>query len=263
MNHAEFSASLCDPARPVPSGLRVRAGASLEQRFAIHRNNTLVRLVDALGDTYPVVQTLVGESFFRALGREFVRQHPPASPVLTLYGAEFTRFVRGHEAAAALPYLGDVAELEWLRQACLHAANARPLSVETLATCAQDPGRLATTRWHLHPSVGILQSRHPVVSLWTAHQHAGAEAIVYALQAIDHSRGESALVIRADWDVLVLPVSAPEAMFVAGLVAGRTIPEAAADAQAHAVSLDLPTVLAMLMQLGAFVEPVLPSELDA
>ena len=43
-----FSYALLEPSAPVPAELVVRNGGDLAQRFAVHRNNTLVSLVDAL-----------------------------------------------------------------------------------------------------------------------------------------------------------------------------------------------------------------------
>lgn len=69
----DFAAALLDPARPAPAGLTSWNGSDPAQRFAVYRNNVTVSLIDALADTFPVVQALVGVDFFRTMAREFVR----------------------------------------------------------------------------------------------------------------------------------------------------------------------------------------------
>ena len=48
----------------------------------------------------------------RAMAREFVRAHPPSSPLLFLYGQEFPAFMETFEPARSIPYLADVARIE-------------------------------------------------------------------------------------------------------------------------------------------------------
>ena len=47
----------------LPSGLCSANGSDVAQRFGIYRNNVLSACTQALADTFPVCQTLVGEAF--------------------------------------------------------------------------------------------------------------------------------------------------------------------------------------------------------
>ena len=82
-------------------------------RLAIYRNTCMSTLVNALRSSFPAVQRLVGTDFFEAGARDFIRLRPPASAYLNDYGADFPQFLRQFAPAAGVPYLGDVAELEW------------------------------------------------------------------------------------------------------------------------------------------------------
>ncbi len=130
-------------------------------------------LIDALADTFPVVQDLVGEVFFRAMAGVFVRQAPPRSAVLAEYGEDFPAFIGHFGPAHGVPYLADVARLERLRVRAFHAADAEPLTPERIARALEDPERLPALQVLCHPSVGVLGSRYAVVSLWAAHQGRG------------------------------------------------------------------------------------------
>ena len=82
-----FAAALLPANAEAPRGLHGRNRSDAGQRFAIHRNNVMSSLVRALEDGFPVTRLLVGEEFFRAMARDYVRAQPPRSPVLLEYGA--------------------------------------------------------------------------------------------------------------------------------------------------------------------------------
>lgn len=72
-----FAHALMTPADEPPlfegRSARVRAGLD------IYRNNVFYSLGQALGDIYPVIKALVGDEFFGAMAREFVRAGPRRS----------------------------------------------------------------------------------------------------------------------------------------------------------------------------------------
>ena len=82
-------------------------------RLRIHRNTMLGALINALALTYPAIQRLVGEDFFAQVAREFILADPPRAALLTGYGAGFPDFLASYRLLDGLPYLPDVARLEW------------------------------------------------------------------------------------------------------------------------------------------------------
>ena len=103
MSVATFAAALLNPAAPCPSGLVTWNGSDAAQRFGVYRNNVTVSLIEALADTFPVVQQLVGDAFFRVMAGEFARQSPPTSPVLAWYGDAFADFIVAFTPATGVP----------------------------------------------------------------------------------------------------------------------------------------------------------------
>ena len=240
-----FADSLLQPEAPCPAGLKTWNGSDPAKRFAVYRNNVVVSLVDALADSFPVVQALVGEDFFRAMAAEFARGNPPRSPVLAWYGAGFADFVENFPPAAGLPYLADVARLEWLRVEAWHAADADPLPLAEIGALLADDAALSALRLALHPSLRVLRSAHPVVSLWSAHQAADTAA---ALGAIDFTE-EAALVLREGLDVGIQRIEAGAAEFVDKLLQGAALGEAAAAAGPF----DLAATLGLLLSSSAVI----------
>ena len=247
-DQSTFSAALLDDEAAVPPGLTSWNGSDPGQRFAVYRNNVVVSLIDALADTYPVVQELVGEEFFRAMARAFARSRPPTSPVMAHYGDGFAAFIETFPPVAALPYLADVARLEWRYVEAYHAADAAPIAPDAVARLLSDEAALPATRFALHPSLAVLQSPHAVVSLWAAHQ--GTDADV-SIAAIDLDTQESAVVARVGLAVQVLRVRPGAAAFIAAL--GRKVALGAATEAAIAADpeFDLADTLGLLIRSGA------------
>src|SRR5215470_16374918 len=183
-----FADAVRDASLRVPEPIRGAARSTSERRFGVYRNNVAVGLVAALAERFPVVQRLVGEDFFRAMARAYVTQEPPRSPVLLHYGVTFPVFIEGFAPARAIPYLGDVARLEFARGRAYHAADAAPVADAEIASVPAE--QLADMHVTLHPSMSVVGSCHPIVSIWEAHRD--PEAIVPVQSWI----GETALVSR-------------------------------------------------------------------
>jgi hypothetical protein len=228
----------------LPPGMTARRPDETARRFAVYRNNVVHGLTQAMRRRYPVVERLVGTEFFRALAPLYLTADPPSTAVLIRWGAAFPEFLAGFPPLAGLPYLPDVARLEWLRGIAFHAADAPPLAAGRLAA-ETDPARL---RPGLHPSVGLLRSRHPVVTIWRVNQPGAEPAPVYLDAA------ETALVLRDRTDgVPVMALSAGDAAFVAALKSGQSLLAATSAAVAAAPGHTPADILGLLFTAGALV----------
>lgn len=243
MNYqASFALALLDPARDCPIGLKTWNGSNPAARFAVYRNNVVVSQIEALADTFPVTQELVGEEFFRAMARVFIQAHPPRSRILSWAGATFPNFVESFPPAAVVPYLADVARLEMHRVRAYHARDVSIQDVQILGGVLTDPDRLLTLRLTLHPSVHLLQSRFAVCSLWAAHQGA------LSLSTVDPFVAEAALIFRRGLDVEVRRLSAAAGYFIQQLQAGESLAFATSEAGRRDDEFDLATVMATLIR---------------
>lgn len=241
---SRFAGAVLAARLSVPDDVRRDRASPSERRFAVYRNNVKASLAAALAARFPVVQRLVGDEFFTAMAVVFVERHPPRSPVLAEYGASFALFLERFEPAADLPYLPDIARLEWARHVAFHGGDAAPIDIGPLA--ALSPEQIGTTILGLHPTAAVIRSAWPIVSLWTTNAHDDTPRA----PAADWT-GETALVTRPHLDVLVhrLPSGADTMMAaLAGGIALGAAAEAAAQAQQ---GFDLPATLSMLFGAGA------------
>src|SRR5262245_24680154 len=123
-----FADALLDPEQPPPAGLGAPASVDPRRRFAVHRNNMVAGLVQALAARFPAVEKIVGAEFFNGMARAFVLAHPPRSPLLAHYGDVFPDFIDAFAPAGEVAYLGDVARIEAARTGAYHHAYPTPVS---------------------------------------------------------------------------------------------------------------------------------------
>src|SRR6185295_14130937 len=123
------------------------------ERIAVYRHTMLTNYRNALGATYPVVRELTGMPFFNAAVDAFVLAHPATGGDLNVYGAAFPVFLATYPDAPQLPYLPDVARLEWAMDEAHRAADSEGDAQRTLATLAAIPAdEVALRRFMLDPS---------------------------------------------------------------------------------------------------------------
>jgi putative DNA-binding protein len=233
-----FMSLMRRPPIRVPEPSHAATRPSTERRHGMHRHHATGGLVAALAERFPVVQRLVGEEFFRGMARAFVTQEPPRSPVLLQLGATFPAFIDGFDPTVAIPYLGDVARLELARSRAAHAADAASLSDDDLATCPA--AELADMRVVLHPSISVVASRHPIVSIWEAHHDADATVPVQSWSA------ETALVARPFHAVDLWRLPPGGGAFLTALARGMTVAQATKTARDADRTFDLDANLAVL-----------------
>lgn len=242
--------------RAVVSGDPSAIGAGIQgdglapaARLRIYRNHYLVTLAEALAATYPVVARLVGERCFAGLAREFVMLSPPNGPCLFEYGGGFPLYLAAVPTLHTLPYLPDVARLEWAINAASHAPDAPALSVATLARLPNSC--FAGLAFTLHPSSRIVASRYPIDRIWRANQAGADPEETIALDA-----GGARILIHRDeeGDAVWRRLSRAEFLFLRALRAGRTLGDAWDRASAADAAFDGGRTLAGLIGAGVLID---------
>lgn len=242
----EFSAAVINPEAEIPPGLFGPDGLPSQRRFAIYRNNVVVGLIEALRASFPATCSIVGEEFFRAVARAYVLLKPPISPILFQYGNRFPDFIAEFEPAGALPYLADVARIERACTEAYHAPEQQALTADALAGLPSN--QISGLRPMLHPSLRIVRSQFPSVSIWRMNVGDGVPAPVDV-----ESGGEDALIMRPDRSVDVHSLPPGVASFVGSLAEGDTLMSATEAALNESCSFELSPNLAALITAGVFV----------
>jgi hypothetical protein len=239
-----FASAVLDSRAAVPSHVTGKSDGAPARRFAVYRNNVYASLIEVLAGRFPVVARLVGEDFFRAMARAYVEQEPPRSAVLIRYGSSFPAFVAGFAPAAPVPYLADVASLEWAWHRAYHAEDAEPLPLANLARVAEHAEDAVLV---LHPSLGVVRSLYPIVSIFELNTQ-DQDVPPTRLEA-----AEDALVLRPKLEVEVRRLQEGGASLILALKEKKTLGEAAAIAISAASAFALEANLAGLIASGAII----------
>lgn len=224
-----FANAVIDASVTTPPDVTSHTACTPTRRFNVYRNNVAHSLSEALVAQFPATHRLLGDEAFRAVASLYLKVEPPKSPVLLLYGRTFPDFLLAQPELDAVSYVADVARLEWLWSHAYHAADVAPLPADTLA--AIPPEHLADTHFAIHPSVGLVNSAVPVVSIWETNRQDET------VQAIDlSSGGEEALVCRPAYDVEVHRLPPGTARLIDELGDGRPLGAAAEAAASTAAA---------------------------
>lgn len=240
-----FAAALLGDSREIAHSV-VGGGLAPAQRVQVYRNAVRVRLKDALADTYPVLRRLVGDACFDGVAAEFLRQHPPRVGWLHPFGARMAELCARLPVLAGLPYLPDVARLEWAWQQAFHAAGAPGLPAQAFAAVPLEQQHAIGLR--LQAGASLISSPYPIGRIFEVNQpdYPGDDAVSL------NQGGESVLIIRRGFEVRVELLPAGEYALLAALAASAPLGDAlfaAIDAQP-----DCPTaaVLARHIAAGTF-----------
>lgn len=219
--------------------------------IAIYRNARLAILRTALAGAYPVCRALVGEDCFDALVRDTLAVQASTSPNLHRYGNALPDVIAQSPLAHSVPYLADVARLEW----CVHWAHYAPdAHVEAAnATLLAQPAD--TIRAGLVESAQWVVSPWPVVSIWRAHQ----PGATIALNEIDLGVGEAAVIAVHGHRVAVLDLDAPTATFLAVCDATPSLQAALETTLAERPDFDLTACLSGLYRSGLLALSACPT----
>lgn len=220
-------------------------GLSTDARLRIYRNIVFNTLTGALKTSYPAVLQLVGEDFFEGAAARYIVITPSLSGNLQDYGEAFPDFLETMPEAAELPYLADVARLEWARQEAYLAAEAAPIAAEALAELSED--QLATLHLSLHPSARLFVSRYPVLNIWQFCQKDVDESLQLG------EEGQQVLIWRSGRQITMSPLSPSGAEFIAGLLEGTPLGKVIGMAIERDPDFSLADHLHLLLQEGLLV----------
>ena len=239
---AGFAQAIVDPHKAAAAAPLLAGDAAIaEDRLGIYRGNALANARKALSGAYPVINRLVGDEFFDGLAREYQRRFHSRSGDLNEYGDAFAGFLEDFPPVRELPYLPDVARLEWAAHRAHYAADVAVFDLPRLA--AVPPERQGDLRFRFNPAVSIVGSRFPVDRIWQVNQ-SGFDGDA----SVDLDAGPCrVMVVRPRFRVQVRRLSPGAFGWIDAAARGRTLAQALEAAFAIDPAFDLGTTLAELI----------------
>jgi len=239
--------SVAGLAPDVPMPFFPRLGADREAGGVLARScrQPASSPIDELTERFRVVYRLAGDESFRAMARRFVDSESSRAANRLDLGEMFPRFLRRRGKTASIEYVADIAELEMLCGKAQRAAAAQPIAARALSSLLAK--RRHRLRLVLHPSVFLVASRFPIVTIWRNHQRDGEHAM------IERWRAEAALVARPFLDVEVRRLPPGGHAFISALSKAQTVATAVDAGKAAAADFDAASNLDILIEANIVV----------
>lgn len=179
----------------------------------------------ALAAAFPTVAALVGPECLAGLARAFWHAQPPQDGDVDTWGAALPAFIDADAQLADVPYLADVARLDWAVHEAGRAADDTAPAQGVPRLVAHPPDRL---RLHLRAGWAVCVSAHPLHAIWCAHRGRIDEPGRFdaAREALALGQGEAVRVRREGLSVRVDRIPAPVARFEQAVLAGRCLARA-------------------------------------
>jgi hypothetical protein len=237
---SEFTRGLLDPDAPVPP--EVKGGSA--RRFGVYRNNVTVGLVRTMESNFPIVRRLLGEEYFAGFAREFVQKHPPRSPLLIEYGADFSEYLGADGDLKEYPYLGDIARLEHCVRLSYHEADSAVLAADDLTNISEED--LMDATFTPHPAMAIIESHFAIFDIYRANRGEKIGSVDNVLQP------QAVLITRPLFDVQQHLLTPPQLVFFKTIASGQMFGDAAEVAFTESKDFDLASTISLMLSSGAF-----------
>jgi hypothetical protein len=241
----EFSAALYGEPSLIERAIR-DAPPGMADRLGIYRNNLRANFAATLELEFPVVALLCGADFFAELARDFQDAHPSRSGDLQRIGAPFADYLRKRFGTTEYAYFADVAALEWAREEAVTAPEAPPLALDMLQAVPADD--IDQWRATLHPSVRLVESPWPILTIWRAHQSAPD------IPAVDLGVGGERVLVWRSGGAQLAALAAAEHSWLRAIDARASFGEALDDALADDASFDLTAALQAAVTRGVLAQ---------
>ena len=198
--------------------LNAQRGTPGIARLSVYAGGYITRIRQALAEVYPAVAHVLGEQAFTALAHDYARAHPSRDYNLSFAGRHLPEFLTGWPRTAQLPFLPDLARLEWLVCLAFHAFDEPALKPAALAP--MPPETWERLRLVFQPSVGVVASGWPILDVWAARIRPREEIAIELV-----NRSQRVLVSRQGVEVRCTLLEPAQYNILAALLAGETLGE--------------------------------------
>ncbi len=140
--------------------------APAAQLLQLYRNNFIVSLTEMLEAVFPITLGLVGDEFFQQLTKSYILETPLPEASIENYGRQLPQFIGQCPQTQSLPYLADIAQLEWNLEQAKSCTEKAAFPFQQLAEV--DQSRQGDIRFSLTPQAFLMRSEHPIFSIWKA-----------------------------------------------------------------------------------------------
>ncbi|MCO4837004.1 MAG: putative DNA-binding domain-containing protein [Oceanospirillaceae bacterium] len=134
-----------------------------EQLISVYRNNFLISLKELLEQLFPVTNALIGGAYFAYVSRQFIAENPLIQPHLNQYGGEFVDFLMAVAPLKKMPFVAQMAELEWHLDRIGHLYHKTKFDFDRLSQI--DESQVMGIHFNLAPTCYLMSSDINLIEL--------------------------------------------------------------------------------------------------
>ena len=135
-------------------------------RLDIYRDAYRLRLIEVLGNDYPVLKSRAGDEWFEAIATDYIAAHPSVFRNVRWFGAAMPDFLRERPNPAQQPVFADLALFEWTLGLAFDSLDQH--AVDFAAVAAVAPEAWSDLRFQPHASLHVLELGTNAVAIWKA-----------------------------------------------------------------------------------------------
>jgi hypothetical protein len=202
----------------VEAWIRVPEGIDPGLRLAVHTEGYGARVTASLRESFPAVAHIAGGEAFAALGERYLSGIPGDMRNLNYVGARLPELLVSDSLTDALPFLPDLARLEWAVLRCFHARTVEPFDLSACAQWGEEDW--AAARIAFAPGVAVVRSAWPIRDLHATRDLPREEIDIHVVGRPDH-----ALVYRMGFEVVTESLTEWQARVFEELARGQALGE--------------------------------------
>ncbi len=191
----------------------------------VYRSNLLASASRTLDISFPTLDQLLGAEGLQAVAALYYDAHPLHTGDWGEWGEHLAKWLSQQETLHDMPFLADVAQLDWFCHRLKRAATPEH-TVASIALLNAIDGQFL----HLNPThyVAVMASRFPLLEIWQAH-HAKENRETWldqANQPLSEGAQQYLLISREHWRASLSIITHEAYLFFSSLLQGKSLAHA-------------------------------------
>lgn len=138
----------------------------VQERLAIYNNGYYSCLLETLDAYYSLLEKLMGEDDFLAMGEAYIQSYPSHYFSIDLFGQHLAEFLAKTKPYSEKLYLSELADFIWKLNSTIDAADAPTLTMEQVTAIPQENWPQICIK--LHPSATLVKTQWNILPIWQA-----------------------------------------------------------------------------------------------
>jgi len=196
--------------------LNFQGGDPGENRLSVYEGGYIARTREAIKEVYEALCHVLGPRQTFELVEAYASEYPSENYNLSFFGRHLPEFLLKYPLTQDLPFLPDLAKLEWQVCNAFHAEEQSPMNPQTLAGLSEEAWDRITLQFQ--PSVSLISSEWPVLDIWESRKTSVPEIKIDLV-----GRPQNVLIFRQGLRVYAESIAKKEFQILEGLLAGQSL----------------------------------------